>query len=221
MPSLKDLELVLTIRNDPSIHYGSANYIHIEPGGNEAWKSEVLSDAPEKHFVERWLAESDSSILQLIPYVVCHDEEGRILSYKRRGGGEERLEGNRSIGIGGHVNYMDLVLLDGKVSWSTVVAGAAREMHEELGLDYDYAKANLKERGILYIPSDDLAHVGPGPSVGEVHLGIIYTLEVPSTTSIMPDEGMIEPHFSKDHAQLLEYEPWSRLVLQHIKEILL
>ena len=58
-------------------------------------------------FMPRSQAEKDPSFKQLIPYVImnCGD---KFLSYVRgKRAGETRLVGNRSIGIGGHINPAD------------------------------------------------------------------------------------------------------------------
>ena len=42
---------------------------------------------------------------QLISYCLLENEKGEILVYERlSGGGEERLHGQSSIGVGGHMN---------------------------------------------------------------------------------------------------------------------
>ena len=58
-------------------------------------------------FMNRSQVEKDPDYKQLIPYVIMgHD--GKYLSYVRgKRAGETRLVGNRSIGIGGHINPID------------------------------------------------------------------------------------------------------------------
>ena len=58
-------------------------------------------------FMPRSKAEQDPSFKQLIPYVIMtHD--GKYLNYVRgKRAGEKRLVGNRSMGIGGHINPID------------------------------------------------------------------------------------------------------------------
>jgi len=228
--SAKDLERVFVTQNTPSIHFDGPgkDYIHIAPF-NEAWADEVLENSS---FVERWLAENDNTILQLIPYVVCINPDGKILAYHRKGGGEGRLEGKKSIGIGGHVNIEDkpdhILDDDGKEidtpnGWDIVMNGAAREISEELDADYLYVREHIKFAGTIYTPNDgEVKDDNPAPKVGEVHIGLIYTLEIPENIELKPDEGMINPHFvDKKPDDLANYEYWSLLVLKNINRILL
>ena len=49
--------------------------------------------------------EEDPSYKQLISYCLLENENGEILVYERlSGGGEQRLHGQSSIGVGGHMN---------------------------------------------------------------------------------------------------------------------
>jgi predicted NUDIX family phosphoesterase len=213
-------ELILVTQNVPSIHYDTEDYFHFEPGVNEAWKYDILKTA---HFIERWMAEQDNTILQLIPYIICVNKKGEVLRYQRKGGGEKRLEGKLSIGIGGHVNIEDLHGENDKPAWETVRAGATREVVEELGLGQSFVHENLRPLGTLYAPSDDGGKKGRvGPAVGEVHLGIIYMLEI-TDASLMVDEGMIDPQFidiSSAQENYNKFEAWSQLVLDQSTNIL-
>jgi predicted NUDIX family phosphoesterase len=173
------------------------------------------------------MAEQDASILQLIPYVVLVAPDLKVFSYQRRSGGESRLDGKHSIGVGGHVNISDLkiktVNKKGQmvISWDTVVNGAVREVVEELELDEDYVRENLRMVGTVYTPnSSDNEQSKPGPTVGQVHLGIIYTLPLTSKAVVVREEDqMINYKFVNRPADLQKYERWSQLVLQKIDEI--
>lgn len=230
----KNHELLLVTENNKSIHYSSVDYIHIGPH-NEAWAEEVIA---KSSFVERWLAEKDNHILQLIPYVICVAENGKVFSYRRKSGGETRLEGKRSIGIGGHVNSDDKayvkpknLTLDSRIeeelsktmtpnSWDVVLNGAVREINEEVGLDEDYIRKNLVEVGTMYTPTDGSEKRTQAPKVGEVHLGIIYKLTVPEDMMLSPDEGMIEPGFIDPYSlDTDDFEFWSQLVLGNLDKI--
>jgi len=78
-------------------------------------------------FRPRAAVEEDEAWLQLIPYVVLRDERGAVWAYARRGG-DGRLLGRRSVGVGGHIEESDRrpTLLD------TARACARRELAEEL-----------------------------------------------------------------------------------------
>lgn len=223
--SLKDHELLLVTQNVPSIHYGTSDYIHLEPQ-NEAWCEEVMMGSS---WVERWLAETDTKILQLIPYIVCFNSDSNILSYRRKGGGETRLEGKRSIGIGGHVNDRDKKISSDNYKrhiektkttnlWEIVINGATRELEEELGLSKKYSSRELKQVGTIFTPTDGRT-MTPLPRVGQVHLGIIYTLNISNTVTVKATEGLIDPMFLLDIPDLEEYELWSRMILDNIDTI--
>lgn len=219
-----DLESVLVIKNRPSIHYGSEDYIHLELGGNTAWKEEVLSSSS---FVERWMAEQDKSTLQIIPYVIIYDRiTQEIFCYQRKGGGETRLEGKYSIGIGGHVNTDDVdtpidveYFENDPVTWKTVLNGAAREVSEEVMLDEGYVIDNLQELGTIYTPTDDGGKTNrPGPLVGEVHIGILYALPVEYEIAINED-SLVNPQFIQYANNVSRYEKWSQLALSKLEDI--
>lgn len=217
--------MIFVTKNVPSIHYGASDYIHIE-GHNEAWTEEILEGSS---FVERWLAESDKKILQLIPYIICLDSDGNILSYRRKGGGEGRLEGRRSIGIGGHINDSDKIIKGNNLTehlnktktentWEIVICGAIRELEEELGLSPKYSRQGLKQVGTIFTPTNG-ENTSALPRVGEVHLGIIYTLGISNTITVKASEGLVEPAFLLDTPDLSEYELWSSMILDNIDTI--
>lgn len=215
----KNLEQVFVTKNNPSLHFApeGVDYIHIAPM-NEAWCEEAIEGSS---FVPRWLAEKDKTILQLIPYVICIDSNGKLLSYSRKGGGEGRLEGKKSIGIGGHVNDGDKPKKTRKNTWNTVLIGAARELAEELNMDPVYAEENLVQVGTIFTPTDgETPKTTTTPKVGEVHLGIIYLLEVPDDVMVCPSEGMINSKFvSPKPRDLKKYEYWSRLIFKNLDKI--
>ena len=71
----------------------------------ERFLSRIFAGRPR--FMPRAEAEVDATHKQLIPYVMMASQ-GKYLSYVRgKQGGEKRLVGNRSIGIGGHINPAD------------------------------------------------------------------------------------------------------------------
>lgn len=57
-------------------------------------------------WLERDQAEHDETHLQLIPYLVLHDAAGHLWCYQRKGG-DTRLQGRCSCGVGGHVDAED------------------------------------------------------------------------------------------------------------------
>lgn len=161
-------------------------------------------------FMSRGDVEKDPGYKQLIPYVimVCED---KYLSYVRgKRAGETRLVGNRSIGIGGHINPVDeapLFDVDFREVYQTAVE---REVAEEVSVE-----ANYTDR-IVALLNDD------SNEVGQVHLGIVHywNLERPS---VIKREQMITQMGFMSAAELGEVrdtmETWSRLCLAGLGEM--
>ncbi|EEE48640.1 NUDIX domain-containing protein [Staphylococcus capitis] len=149
--------------------------------------------------------EEDSTFKQLISYCLLENEKGEILVYERlSGGGEERLHGQSSIGVGGHMN--DVMGAD---SINEVLrVNAQRELEEEVGL----AKEDSQNMEYLGFINDD------NNEVGKVHMGIVFKITV-STTDVEAKEtdtlrikwvekGSIESYD--------DFETWSALILQDL-----
>lgn len=58
-------------------------------------------------YLDRSAAEIDPSHKQLIPYVVVRDGPATFLMHRTNAGGDPRLHGRASIGVGGHLNPVD------------------------------------------------------------------------------------------------------------------
>ena len=80
-------------------------------------------------YLERPVAEVDPSHKQLIPYVVVRDGSRVFLMERTDAGGDRRLHGKASIGVGGHLNPVD----EGD---DPLMAGLRREWEEELVADW-------------------------------------------------------------------------------------
>ncbi len=101
----------------------------------------------------RWKAETDQEFKQVIPYVIVeHRPTGRVYMTTRIGG-DERLLGQNSIGLGGHMDEGESIL-------DTLF----RELEEEVGLKREDI-TDVSLRGFL---SSTLTEVD------RVHLGLIY-----------------------------------------------
>lgn len=220
---MKKEEQVLVIENKASIHFSNGNYFHFVKNSLDSWADEVI---PKAAFVDRWMAEVDNTILQLIPYVVIMSPDKKIFSYQRRGS-EKRLIDRFSIGIGGHINPEDrrkgLGFKDNPygIGWDTVKQAAVREVCEELDMDPAVVKANLKLCGIVYTPNDETADSSkPGPAVGEVHIGIVYVLSVEnSEIKVKEEDSIIGYKFINKPSDIQKFEKWSQMVLQKADDI--
>jgi predicted NUDIX family phosphoesterase len=109
-------------------------------------------------YLERPDAEQDPAHKQLIPYVVVTDGDRVFLMARTDAGGDPRLHGRASIGVGGHLNPVD----DGE---DALMVGLRREWAEELDADWE------PEFTLLGLLNDD---TNP---VGAVHLGVVFGVE--------------------------------------------
>ena len=162
-------------------------------------------------FMARSKAEADPSYKQLIPYVImtCN---GKYLNYVRgKRAGETRLVGNRSIGIGGHINPVDdEVPLFGTDFREVYLTAVEREVTEEVSVE-----AGHTDR-IVGLLNDDTN------AVGQVHLGVVHCWTLDSE-SVEKREQMITQMTFMTSDQLHEVqdslETWSQLCLEGLDEM--
>ncbi len=161
-------------------------------------------------FMRRSEAETNPDYKQVIPYVIM-THGGKYLSYVRgQRAGEKRLVGNRSIGIGGHINPGDNLPLFTVDFYDTYVAAVEREVTEEVIVDTRH-----NDRVVALLNDDSNA-------VGQVHLGVVHcwTLDAPNVTR---REQMITQLTFMTPAELRavrdSMETWSQLCLDGLDEI--
>lgn len=161
-------------------------------------------------FMPREPAENDPNFKQLIPYVILM-HGGNCVSYVRgKRGGESRLVGQRSIGIGGHINPVDESPLFTGDPRETYQAAVEREVGEEVAVDTDYSDR------IIALLNDD------STEVGKVHLGIVHlwTLAAPIVNKreqMITQLGFMSPDELRMQRDSLE--SWSALCLDNLTEI--
>ena len=121
---------------------------------------DLLQAAVAAHgrYLDRPVAEEDPSHKQLIPYVVVRDGQCVFLMHRTDAGGDPRLHGKASIGVGGHLNPVD----EGE---DALMAGLKREWSEELDVDWE------PEFRLVGLLNDD---TNP---VGSVHLGVVFEVD--------------------------------------------
>lgn len=179
--------------------------------------------AREGFFVERAYAERTPSLKQVIPYSVVECGGEVLLTQRLARGGESRLHGKASIGIGGHINPEDL---DGAArdihersgegaspARNPVEAGTRREIAEELLLRGDYT---VRRVGLL---NDD------SNPVGAVHVGVVQVVHVRGSVEIRERdqlEGRLVPceELSALLAEGANFETWSTLLIPNLGELL-
>lgn len=146
---------------------------------------------------------------QILPYITVTDGEGKYLSYSRNGT-ETRLHGSRSIGIGGHIDIVDIYDPDYEVLNNikeTIIQATIRELEEEINLlcdgDWLVSKTNL---GKLIVDTTN--------PVGEVHVGLFSKLVYPHA---QPQEELHDAKWltvEELKANIDEYENWSKLIIE-------
>jgi predicted NUDIX family phosphoesterase len=159
-------------------------------------------------YLNRSDAEQDKRYKQLIPYVllICND---RILRYRRgKKGGETRLHGLFSVGIGGHISEEDNGLF--ATDRAGYQAGMRRELMEEVAMD----EAN--EAAVAVINDD-------GTEVGYVHFGVVHIMHVTNENVASRRSGITMPEFvpiTEAVKDASSYESWSRFCLEHLDTLL-
>ena len=152
----------------------------------------------EHEFIDRPAAEDDPSYKQIIPYVVL-TRKGLVFATRRLNkGGESRLHGKVSIGIGGHINPVDET--DRR---SVLMKGLERELDEEV---YIQGRGELVAQG--FINPD-------GNGVGGGHLGLCFSMEVEGEVSVKETEKLSGGWMSLQElrGEFDNMETWSQIAL--------
>jgi predicted NUDIX family phosphoesterase len=167
-------------------------------------------------FLERRHAEQDSGFKQIIPYtLVMHGDE--VLLLKRLGkGGEARLHGKLSIGVGGHINPVDLGAgAAGAAPADVLDAGCRRELEEEIEIRCPYT---LQPAGAINDDSSD---------VGSVHFGFVNVARCETKDVAIRETDMLEGSFVGLPAlreiarqERGRFETWSALIIDRLDEAL-
>jgi predicted NUDIX family phosphoesterase len=202
------MEFVWVVKRDDLFR---ARYPHgFEVLGEEALGALVRCAADRGFFVERRHAERDWTMKQVIPYCVVASQ-GRVLRTRRLAkGGEARLHGKRSVGIGGHLNPVDGSADAGTGAVDVLAAGLRRELEEEL----EFA-APWTARAVGLINDD-------ATEVGAVHVGLVHVVEtaVPPRireTEILAGEWVTVAELARSvREERGSYETWSAFVIERM-----
>lgn len=178
------------------------------PHGCVPLDSEVLRRIYSRgYFADRGPVEEDPSLKQIIPYALVTRGDSVFTFRRTDKGGEGRLHGRRSVGVGGHVNPID--------AGDIVIDALRRELSEEISLP-DRWSARLV--GLL---NNDRS------AVGAVHVGVVAVVDVgpgvvnvremdTMTGGFMSREELLELHASERDS----FEGWSALLLDRLDEVL-
>lgn len=160
-------------------------------------------DIISKHhrFLPRHEMEEDTSYKQIIPYVVLRRGEDIYVLRRLKKGGETRLHGLLSVGVGGHINPVD-----GAGGTDALMEGLRREVDEEVSIERELT---IRTLGVI---NDDTN------AVGSVHLGFLFELEVQGEVSIRETEKLEGEWVSKSELAKLseQMETWSQIAMEVI-----
>ena len=175
-------------------------------------------------FVERARAEETPAWQQIIPYTIVlargrsaeRDQEGILLMRRLKQGGEARLHDKLSIGVGGHINPVDLIDegADPRARGKRLLErGAQRELSEELVLE---GATHIETIGFL---NDD------ANAVGAVHVGIVQVLHLDGSVTIREDDVLEGRLVAPEELQRLRreganFETWSSLLVEQLDTLL-
>jgi predicted NUDIX family phosphoesterase len=162
----------------------------------------ALRDAVSRHgtYLDRPMAEDDPGYKQLIPYVVVRDVNRVFLMERTAAGGDARLHGKASIGVGGHLNPVD----EGE---DALMAGLRREWHEELETNWE------PEFELIGLLNDD------SNPVGAVHLGVVFSVEAAGRPVAVREHDKLTGAFARADEVAAAWdrlETWSQLVANSI-----
>ena len=173
---------------------------------NDVQGEEIFNTFKNYEVKRRGDMEEDPSYKQLISYCLLENENDEILVYQRlSGGGEERLHGQSSVGVGGHMNNVV-----GADSINEVLrVNAQRELNEEVGLSEDRSQ-NMEYIGFI---NDDTNEVG------KVHIGVVFKIKVKSSDVEVKETDTLKINWiSQDKINdLNHFESWSALILKDLK----
>jgi predicted NUDIX family phosphoesterase len=179
---------------------GGCDFSGVRPADASDRMSLRSAVAVAGRFLDRPVAEQDPAFKQLIPYVVVRDAERVFLMERTAAGGDARLHGKASIGVGGHLNPVD----EGE---DPLADGLRREWSEELVTDWE---PTFQLVGLL---NDD------GNPVGAVHLGVVFTVEADGReVSVREHDKLVGRWASLDEVREAwdRLETWSQLVVGHL-----
>lgn len=120
--------------------------------------------------------ENNSFWQQIIPYIIFNFENQYFLYHYLKKASEKRLKNDYLLGIGGHINPIDL-----KPEEDILEVGMMREWNEEV-----IYKGNLIEKKLIGILNDEKRQVEA------VHLGLVYLFRGDSPNISVKEKDVLE-----------------------------
>jgi predicted NUDIX family phosphoesterase len=193
------------------------------------WPAQNLDFLQHAQWQDRAQAEHNEAWLQPITYLLLRNAAGHLWCYQRTGG-DARLDGRCSCGVGGHVDLADAEPpFDNNTfdsmsrtsdkpyrpisplnSQATLRRALLRELSEELGAS-EADLRDLRFQGLIY---EGLT------AVGRVHLGLLFTAQWRPDLPPQPVAGEALLALSFRPASAIvhndQFELWSRLAAQSL-----
>lgn len=175
------------------------------------WPVDGLAFMHPPQWHERAAVEHDETLLQPVAYGVLLNNAGEVWCYQRTGG-DARVDGRYSCGVGGHVDAQDATAATPATfdPEATLRRAWLRELAEELQAAPLHL-ADVRLHGLVY---EGLS------AIGRVHLGVVFVARWCGPTPPQPRAGeallalgfMPLAHIATD----ARFELWSRLVASHL-----
>lgn len=177
-------------------------YIKGKNGLIRGCDKEILAVVDSEHeFRPRPEMEEDPSYRQIIPYVVLTRGDEVLVLRRLKKGGEKRLHGLLSIGVGGHINPVDEA---GR--GEVLMRGLRREVSEEVEIG---SELSLEPVGVINEETNE---------VGSVHLGFMFRMEVSGEVRVRETEKIEGLWVKKSELASLreQMEGWSKIAMEAI-----
>ncbi len=187
-------ELVLVVPRERLLPPGGVE--GFRPGGVDLYVERVRLYG---EFRPRSAVEEDPSLKQIIPYLIIRHRDRVFLFRRSAAGGERRLRGLYSIGVGGHITPADAA-----GGPDPLVGGLARELHEELVIAEGW-----RARPVGVLNEEDTA-------VSRVHFGMVYVVETEDAAVRVREEDRLRGRLAtaaEVQAARPRLESWSRRIL--------
>ena len=171
-----------------------AGWYGLRTDGLDAFVAALERDG---RYEPRAAMEADPSFKQVIPYLVLRDGPRYFLMQRTAAGGDARLHGRYSIGVGGHLNPGDGGLL----------GGLSREWSEELVAGF------VPEFRLVALLNDDTTEVGA------VHMGAVYVADAAGRPVAIRETHKLSGSFVDAAAVTAvadRLETWSRLTFEFL-----
>lgn len=187
-------ERILVVRREYLAPYLTEDFGLITEGVEEI----VRVIEAHHEFRPRPEMETDPAYKQIIPYVLVTRGAEAFVMQRLKKGGEQRLHGLLSLGVGGHIDPVD------EAGGSALMAGLRREVDEEVAVE---RAASLTPLGVINNDRDE---------VGRVHLGFLFRLEAEGAVTVRETEKLSGSFMPIAALPALrdKMEGWSQIALE-------